>query len=161
MQSPVFRRRRLNRVCRWGGVTIAVLILALYLQGLSNPIRGIRIGRFEMDCFRGVTQLTYYRHELLGQPLIRITRGYAARAHDSFPFYVWFHSSVHPSYVEAWVPLWAWLLADGGITVLAWRRWRRWRPPGFCPKCGYDLRGLASGSACPECGRKICRTNGS
>lgn len=26
------------------------------------------------------------------------------------------------------------------------------RPVGHCPDCGYDQRGLPSGSACPECG---------
>ncbi len=37
--------------------------------------------------------------------------------------------------------------------VPAWKRWRR-RKRGLCEGCGYDLRGLPSGSAsCPECGR--------
>lgn len=40
------------------------------------------------------------------------------------------------------------------------RRWyRRLQPkPGHCPKCNYDLAGLASSAMCPECGasRKSC-----
>ena len=29
-----------------------------------------------------------------------------------------------------------------------------WRDaPGYCPKCNYDLTGLAFGSKCPECGK--------
>lgn len=27
---------------------------------------------------------------------------------------------------------------------------------GHCAGCGYDLRGLPSGSVCPECGRGAC-----
>jgi hypothetical protein len=42
----------------------------------------------------------------------------------------------------AWVPL-------RGVGTL--RRWRRSRR-GRCPACGYDLAGLAAGTACPECG---------
>lgn len=33
------------------------------------------------------------------------------------------------------------------------RRWRR-RRRGACVGCGYDLRGLANGAVCPECGRQ-------
>lgn len=29
------------------------------------------------------------------------------------------------------------------------------RPVGHCPDCGYDQRGLPSGSACPECGGRF------
>ena len=35
-----------------------------------------------------------------------------------------------------------------------WLRYRYGLPkPGHCGGCGYDLRGLAAGSKCPECGK--------
>lgn len=33
-----------------------------------------------------------------------------------------------------------------------WRDWRKRLRPGFCPKCGYDLR--ATPNRCPECGHQ-------
>ena len=36
---------------------------------------------------------------------------------------------------------------------IGWVRRARRRKSGRCPWCAYDLRGLAPGSQCPECGR--------
>lgn len=58
-------------------------------------------------------------------------------------------------------PLWPGLIANtsvyavgwaGLLVILDWRRhvWRRAR--GRCVGCGYELRGLTPGAACPECG---------
>ncbi len=46
-------------------------------------------------------------------------------------------------YAGVW---WALLFGPG-----ATRRSRR-RRRGLCPRCAYDLKGLAPGSPCPECG---------
>ncbi len=58
-------------------------------------------------------------------------------------------------------PIWENLLADSAVFAAAWsvvvfgpRRVRVWwrRRNGRCGGCGYDLRGLARGAVCPECG---------
>ena len=50
------------------------------------------------------------------------------------------------------IPLWA----VGGLFLLPtcclWWRDFRDKGPGYCPKCGYDLTGLAVDPVCPECG---------
>ncbi len=48
-----------------------------------------------------------------------------------------------------WIPTLAFALPAAGFS--AWKRFRReaWQ----CRACRYDLRGLAPGTPCPECGR--------
>lgn len=63
----------------------------------------------------------------------------------------WFKWSMQTKTKEVVVPMWAIGLAAAGTGVLAWRR-ARWVRPGHCPRCGYDLTGLAACAVCPECG---------
>jgi hypothetical protein len=51
---------------------------------------------------------------------------------------------------SVFVPLWAVVVAFATAASLLWRHARR-RPPGACPACGYDLRGVPA-TVCPECG---------
>jgi hypothetical protein len=64
------------------------------------------------------------------------------------------------------LPLWPGLIVDTSVYGAMWlglillaaparRGWRRRR--GLCVWCRYDLRGLAPGVACPECGRGTVR----
>ena len=52
---------------------------------------------------------------------------------------------------EVVVPLW--LIAFIPSLTTAWLWYRDRRQPGRCTDCNYDLTGLATGSACPECGK--------
>jgi hypothetical protein len=77
------------------------------------------------------------------------------RGHSG-PIWWWFSYEMRsPNSPEVGVPLWAPLLSAALPTAYAWYRCRR-RPPGHCPKCGYDLAGIAAG-VCPECGAAISR----
>lgn len=64
--------------------------------------------------------------------------------------------------VLPWLPLWTGIVGDtlfygaawsGAWTLVVWRRRQRRERRGMCRACGYDLRGLAAGVVCPECGR--------
>jgi hypothetical protein len=48
------------------------------------------------------------------------------------------------------LPLWPLWLIVAAPTLWLWWLDRR-RPPGSCPRCGYDLSGVPGG-VCPECG---------
>jgi hypothetical protein len=51
--------------------------------------------------------------------------------------------------------IWPFCIVLLTTTVGAWRLEKsaqRRNRLGRCPKCGYDLKGLAAGDACPECG---------
>lgn len=52
---------------------------------------------------------------------------------------------------ELTVPLWPVPVAFGAMTWYAGRRIKRLQRHG-CDKCGYDTRGLAACTPCPECG---------
>ena len=63
--------------------------------------------------------------------------------------------------VLGWYPLWPGFVANtlmyGFVCFCVWRgvgfvRARRRKRHGLCAACGYDLRGLVEGTACPECG---------
>ncbi|MEK6703398.1 MAG: hypothetical protein AABZ53_14145 [Planctomycetota bacterium] len=43
-------------------------------------------------------------------------------------------------------------LAAGALLIWSARRAAH-AARGFCFACGYDLKGLAAGTACPECGK--------
>lgn len=63
----------------------------------------------------------------------------------------WFRWSMQPKAKQAVVPMWAIGVLAGGLTVFAW--WRATRvKKGHCAQCSYDLKGLAAGAVCPECG---------
>jgi hypothetical protein len=53
------------------------------------------------------------------------------------------------------IPLWAFFVASAIPAGLLWRgdlRVARYRKSGCCAACGYQRLGIASYSACPECG---------
>lgn len=54
------------------------------------------------------------------------------------------------------IMLWPFALTTfaGGLPlVLSGRRTTRRAREDQCPTCGYDLKGLTAGTACPECGK--------
>lgn len=66
-----------------------------------------------------------------------------------------FYAVTDPQNTNRYVPLWLPTLLIFIPSACAWwldlRAMRRARI-GLCRACGYDRRGLAAGSVCPECG---------
>lgn len=57
-------------------------------------------------------------------------------------------------YHELRVPLWPAVVLSGIGAWMLRGAARRAVAAGHCGRCGYDLRGLAPGAACPECGAR-------
>lgn len=64
-------------------------------------------------------------------------------------------------HIYPFLPMWPGLLGNTAIYAFAWFALSRLSPAtrravrrrrGQCPKCGYNLAGLAAGAPCPECG---------
>jgi hypothetical protein len=77
----------------------------------------------------------------------------AQRNQPPLPYFWWFRwgndHTVRASPYAA--PLWFPVVLIAIPTAYLWRRTRR-VAPGLCPKCKYNLAGLASQAPCPECG---------
>jgi hypothetical protein len=54
---------------------------------------------------------------------------------------------------EGTIPLWPIPLLLTSAALWTWWRRIQNRVPGHCRACRYDLRGLALGAPCPECGK--------
>jgi hypothetical protein len=70
---------------------------------------------------------------------------------EKYPKYrEWFFYFVrNPTGWVIGIPLWFCMIVLAGLSAISFRH-RRTRSPGFCQKCGYDLR--ATPARCPECG---------
>ena len=125
--------------------------------------------RFGVRVSQGVVWLEYSSVPLpaaWGEP----TKHYLGPAQAAgFPRWRWgFYASVarYPSGGETStlvVPLWFVALLAAAPIGWRWHRDRRERlGRGHCPKCGYDLVGLAAGAVCPECGGMLagCKASG-
>ncbi|HYD02360.1 MAG TPA: hypothetical protein VEB22_14120 [Phycisphaerales bacterium] len=70
--------------------------------------------------------------------------------HHPFPTRIWWPGML--ANVAVFGGGWLALLAGPGVT-----RWWLRRQRGGCPECGYDVKGLQPGAACPECGAATSR----
>ena len=104
---------------------------------------GVTEARLFNDVFTAPTIRVYVLTFGNGNVALYLSQRY--RVHWLFVF----HTA--PGVSEILFPLWAPFLAAALPTAYAWYRCRR-RPPGHCPKCGYDLAGNTAG-VCPECGK--------
>lgn len=148
----VFERpfRRARWTCLWGTAIAAGLLAIACLLDV-----GLRLGPVSLDLRGARAHLEWDprppRADRSPPPAFRV------RPRDEPVSAGWIMSDghVYPDWWFVRLPLW-WFVAAFGLTggtleFLARRR----RPPGHCPRCGYDLTGLTpSGGVlrCPECG---------
>ncbi len=110
----------------------------------SVSVSGGRIG-----LLRGLTPITWrWPWEWSLVPALNAPRWLPSFYNDYSGFIDWI------PFMPRWsveVPLWPMPATCAGLAWYAGKRIRRLRQ-GACTKCGYDMRGLAAGACCPECG---------
>lgn len=151
------RRRRL--ICRWFGVVILGLWTSSFLGHVGiawNPktILGLRAVEF-LEVSKGL--LIFYRNLVVPwKPGLRVSgpppvtlpiSDYLIGRHEYNP--TLFGGSTT---VEWFVIIPATIPLGSSAALIGFSFWLR-HPKGHCPKCGYDLKGIAD--QCPECGRMV------
>ncbi len=145
-------RQRLRSTCKWGGVTLCVLLFALWFASGWYMIK-LRLGTIynpygHLRFFSGTAE--YYSREwatyqsFIDPSRSEITRLYGRR------YQWWAFEQTSMGNVTAfpiWLPFLAIALPTG---FLFWSNHRQGRP-GHCAACGYNLTGNTTGR-CPECG---------
>ncbi len=156
-------RQRLRGTCKWGGVTLCVLLFALWLASgwaqidcLVEPARGpdtcITVRRGCVTC-----NASTYRGLFSPPAGLQISSGASGWA-----WWRWETVLFAPSKGQdpRWVlhsefPLWLpFLLIALPTGYLFWSDHRRRMRVGCCAVCGYDLKGNTWGR-CPECGSDV------
>lgn len=160
------RRRRVSCLSRsmrlWKRVgTVACVVIVSAVAFGMHVVIGLERGLYSVDVVCGKIEVCYAYDEdedpPYGWPRLRYSPLTFESAED---LWFWVKGSMFwPSWVSharEWslsIPLWMPLVAIMIPTAILW--WRDRRPlPGYCPACGYDLRGTA-GVRCSECGERI------
>ncbi len=158
-------RQRLHGTCKWGGVTLCVLILALwvasgwYVFNISRyRVTGVNPGTWDnktsLDIVGGRLELASEFPPSWPSQLHHWDGGIAGPWHPP-PGWVWsfdYHVIAGYTAFQFGIPLWVpFLILAVPSAWLFWSDHRRRKRAGHCEKCGYDLTGNTSGK-CPECG---------
>ncbi len=143
-------RKRLRSTCKWSGTALTALLLAVWV-GSRWWAAGLRL-KPTVDL--GVAAGQVYIGWEEPWSIIPLYRDWYPPERYLYPFSWWFDGARSTmggvTYTDVVIPIWALVVLFATPTLWLWRCDRR-RQPGLCVKCGYDLRGNASG-VCPECG---------
>jgi len=168
-------RQRLRGTCKWGGVTLCVLLFALWMWSGWESFSFRRLTGMDGPETRGSYRDAAWRLGVSGGQLHVTVQSQAE--YGSKPEWLWLwegdmdKSLIHtlgsgePNWSwsidrevfrnqgQWWaIPLWLpFLLIALPTGYLFWSDHRRRKRAGHCEKCGYDLTGNTTGR-CPECG---------
>lgn len=146
----------LRKSAKWGGLTAAVLLLALWIATVwwgavrmkQDWVLLIGTGRFE---------LAYLPTGAPPPPQADrwMWFGPGCKRPSMGRFSWWFDFKYSPNYWSLYIPIWSCAALAALVAAVGWRLdaiARRRVRIGACPRCAYDLRASPVGSPCPECG---------
>jgi hypothetical protein len=144
--APITKRRFASRGLRWILLSLTVVLVLALAASFWTPYVGLPHTYIALD---GASVVVWY------DPSIDRDRRVAGWTGRTSPFQ-WRPRFGHSR--AGWyfiLPLWIPLAASGLLTGASWWRWWTAVAPGGCIACGYDLKGLAPNTPCPECGHTL------
>ena len=158
---PRSRPSRLRRALKWSGLAACVLLVGLW--GFSwwrwvwwNSASSVPM--YRAGLYDGLFAVSHHGVPVYANALalpgtrgVNYDRPHRPLAQRWTPCLVDERGTPFPS-LAIGVPLWIPTLLIATPTALLWWRDRRGFGRACCPRCGYDLAGLAKGAPCPECG---------
>lgn len=143
---------RLLVVARWGFTTLAIAWGGLWAASVWwwmrwEPMQGhaLMVSRGAIGLGRPVKP----PGARMGNTITAAPKGEPMRWR-MYRTSTWFHTTT-------WRPLWMHTTVSAAVAGVLWLPALRRRPRWACAACGYDLRGLAEGAVCPECGVHAAR----
>ena len=135
---------RTRRIAKWSGLVVCVVILALWAVSTVAVLHFLR-GPVGGGLQPGLIWANWRPKRTFSD------RGWFLERRDFHPGIRRKRILIHKGdFVAVHMPFWIPLTLAAIPTAILWRRDRRTVKPGYCVKCGYDLR--ASKKVCPECG---------
>lgn len=142
-------RKRLRSTMKWSGTMLTVLLLVVWVGSRSWYASASVAERGCVYVCWGCLSISWERPwaDPRGPLEIDLMR--------EMPHFIWwfrYREQATPALSVRRMDIPVWIIAMLVAVPSAWLWYRdRRRAPGLCIKCGYDLRGNASG-VCPECG---------
>ena len=156
------RRRRLCGTCKWGGVTLCVLLFALWLGSgwWTLAFNRHSAGETDMILYVNYGGLSLTRSYSPFTPtFFGLAEGITFDHHDlRWGWRVsgrWDSPNDWTVRIPFWLPFLLIALPTGW---LFWSDYCRRGRVGCCERCGYDLKGNTTGR-CPECRRSSVNVN--
>ena len=150
------RRSRGRRVGKWTGVVLTALVTGVWLGSVWCSV-GYKVGAGRGPWF-GIDSgaaMEIWSVQGSGWPepagvSIQVHRK-GALPTPTIQWWPRYDPAASPAHGLVSIPLWPIAILLGVTSVALWCRDARATDPGRCPRCGYDLAGLAT-TPCPECG---------
>jgi hypothetical protein len=141
-----------RRIFGWAMAVVLLVVAAVTLASRWWDIRWQR-GFFAVRCCHGDWEIVRLP---VGMPQGLTFR--SQKAYLVWGYWMWQNDteSMGPWVYDLWVPAWPPVVIPATLSgILLWSGYaaRRRALVGMCRKCGYDHRGLPTGSVCPECGK--------
>jgi len=160
------RRQRLRGTCKWGGVTLCVLLFALWLASrwymifLHTPASSGGDLNY-LSVAGGLGSVVVIRNNTSEVLYVMTDRNSVVKAMEprnrGWSWWPRSQSFRYPGVYRFHFPLWLpFLLIALPTGFLFWSDHRRRMRAGCCSQCGYSLTGNQSGK-CPECGATTAR----